>query len=88
MGEGLESNQSRGFWRKNSTSLDFLSAPPPPFSGEGGRVRVGRNNFFLFLGTKERKYGGGGWWGWSRKLGLEMMWKENRKKCSDSTINY
>lgn len=23
-------------------------------------MRVGRNNFFLFLGTKERTYGGGG----------------------------
>lgn len=69
--------------------------PPPPhppfsfFPGEGGKARVGREQFFpfLFLGTKDRKCGGGGVGGlgnWE----LEMIWKENRKKCSGSTVNY
>lgn len=56
--------------------------------------RRGRENegweeqVFPISGHQREKVWGWGWgWGWSRKLGLEMIWKETRKKCSDSTTN-
>lgn len=66
MGEGLESNQSRGFWRKNSTSLDFLSAPPPPFLRRGRESEGWEEQFFPISGHQREKV-----WRWG-VVGVEQ----------------
>lgn len=82
---GIQSEQR--VLEKLSTSLDFLSAPPPPPPRRGRESEGWEEQFFPISGHQREKVWRWGW-GWSRKLGLEMIWKENRKKCSESTINY
>lgn len=44
-------------------------------------MRVGRNNFSLFLGTKERKYGGGGGGGAGNR-----GWKSHGRRAGKSGL--